>query len=84
MSFRDHAMKARVKGALLSDPLTRKCVIQVRASHGTVFLRGTVTRAEVALHAQQLALNVTGVDVVLTRLTWQDGATRNSLRYFHR
>jgi osmotically-inducible protein OsmY len=69
-SFNDVALTTRVRSALLSDPETRRCPIEVRAADGTVTLSGQVPRAETALHAQQLALSVAGVDMVWTNLKW--------------
>lgn len=63
-SFADLALTTRVRSALQSDPRTRQCGIEVRCVDGTVTLRGEVPKAEAALHAQQLALAVGGVDLV--------------------
>ena len=69
-SFNDVALTTRVRSALLSDPETRSCPIEVQATDGTVTLSGQVPKAETALHAQQLALSVAGVDLVWTNLKW--------------
>ncbi|MGO9450955.1 MAG: BON domain-containing protein [Candidatus Binataceae bacterium] len=71
-SFIDAAMTTRVRGALLSDPKTRQCPIEVHAANGTVILSGKVSGAELALRAQQLALTVKGVDLVWTDLRWSE------------
>jgi osmotically-inducible protein OsmY len=69
-SFADLALTTRVRGALESDPRTRRCGIEVRCVDGTVTLRGEVPKAETALRAQQLALAIGGVDLVHTDIKW--------------
>jgi len=69
-SFADLALATRVRGALRSDPRTRQSGIEVKCVDGTVTLSGEVPRAEMAQHAQQLALAVGGVDLVHTNIKW--------------
>jgi osmotically-inducible protein OsmY len=76
-SFPDVALTTRVRSALLSDPRTRQCPIEVRAADGTVTLSGQVPKAELAQHAQQLALAVRGVDMVWTEISWGIAAGEN-------
>ena len=71
-SFADVALMAQVRGALLSDPRLGQCAVQVTCADGTVILRGKVTKAELALRSQQLALAVEGVDLVQVELTCHD------------
>jgi|GEM_PF-5214847 len=66
----DDALAERVRRVLGAEPEMSGCRIDVRAKGGTVTLSGVVTSAEMALRAQQLALSVTGVDMVWTSLVW--------------
>ncbi len=68
----DPVLTTRVRGALNTDPAIQRCAIEVRASDGTVTLRGQVPGGEAALRAQQLALAVGGVEMVWTDLKWND------------
>lgn len=78
-SFADMALATRVRGALQSDPKTRRCAIDVQCADGTAILSGEVPKAEMALRAQQIALTVGGVDLVQTDLKWIDSDDRSSL-----
>jgi osmotically-inducible protein OsmY len=75
-SFADVALTVRVRGALLGDPRTCRCPIEIRAANGTVTLSGEVAAAEIALRAQQLALSVAGVDLVWTDLRWNEAGLK--------
>lgn len=75
-SSADEALAERVRTVLRIEQGMRGCRIDVRAKGGTVTLSGVVMNAEMALRAQQLALSVTGVDMVCTSLVWQDSSDR--------
>ncbi|HEY6394875.1 MAG TPA: BON domain-containing protein [Candidatus Binataceae bacterium] len=62
--FKDLAMSTRVKSALLSDRVTRRCAISVIADDGTVTLVGEVAEPAAATHAQRLAESIPGVRAV--------------------
>ena len=55
---------ARVKTALISDPVTKARDIQVESFRGTVQLSGFVNTAEEKARAEQVARGIDGVRVV--------------------
>jgi hyperosmotically inducible protein len=67
----DSVITAKVKEALIQDPVTKAHEISVETFHGTVQLSGFVDSAESKTRASQLAHNVEGVKDVKNSLQLQ-------------
>lgn len=67
----DSVITAKVKAALIGDPVTKAHEISVETFHGTVQLSGFVDSAESKARASQLASNVEGVRDVKNSLQLQ-------------
>lgn len=67
----DSVITAKVKTALIQDPVTKAHEISVETFHGTVQLSGFVDTAESKERAGQLAKNVEGVHDVKNSLQLQ-------------
>jgi hyperosmotically inducible protein len=67
----DSVITAKVKEALIQDPVTKAHEISVETFHGTVQLSGFVDSAESKARAGQLAQNVNGVKDVKNSLQLQ-------------
>lgn len=63
------AITARVKTALISDPVTKARDVQVESFRGTVQLSGFVATAEEKIRAEQVARRVDGVRVVQNNIS---------------
>jgi hyperosmotically inducible protein len=67
----DSVITAKVKAALIQDPVTKAHEISVETFHGTVQLSGFVDSAQSKTRAGQLAQNVEGVRDVKNSLQLQ-------------
>ena len=67
----DSVITAKVKEALIQDPVTKAHEISVETFHGTVQLSGFVDSAQSKTRAGQLAQNVEGVKDVKNSLQLQ-------------
>ncbi|HEU4653692.1 MAG TPA: BON domain-containing protein [Steroidobacteraceae bacterium] len=67
----DSVITAKVKAALIQDPVTKAHEISVETFHGTVQLSGFVDSAESKARASQVAQNVEGVRDVKNSLQLQ-------------
>jgi len=67
----DSVITAKVKEALIQDPVTKAHEISVETFHGTVQLSGFVDSAQSKTRAGQLAQNVAGVKDVKNSLQLQ-------------
>jgi hyperosmotically inducible protein len=68
----DSVITAKVKAALIQDPVTKAHEISVETFHGTVQLSGFVDSAQSKARAGQLAQNVEGVRDVKNSLQLQN------------
>jgi hyperosmotically inducible protein len=68
----DSVITAKVKAALIQDPVTKAHEISVETFHGTVQLSGFVDSAQSKARAEQLAQNVEGVRDVKNSLQLQN------------
>jgi osmotically-inducible protein OsmY len=67
----DSVITAKVKAALIQDPVTKAHEISVETFHGTVQLSGFVDSAQSKARAGQLAQNIEGVKDVKNSLQLQ-------------
>jgi osmotically-inducible protein OsmY len=67
----DSVITAKVKAALIGDPVTKAHEISVETFHGTVQLSGFVDSAQSKARAAELAQNVEGVKDVKNSLQLQ-------------